>query len=41
VQEELVSGREVFDGDAHYAVEMLVDFVDAGLELLSENFLLF
>jgi len=41
VQKELVSSSEVFEGDPHYAVEMLVQVVDAGFELLPENFLFF
>jgi hypothetical protein len=41
VEEELVSCVEIFDGDAHYAVEMLIDFVDVRFELLPESLLLF
>ena len=40
VQKEVVAGGEIFDGDAHHAVEMLVDILNRGFEFLPENFLL-
>jgi len=41
VKEELVAGFEVFDGHAHHAVQVLVDIVNLGFELLPEYFLFF
>ena len=40
MQEIVVAGGEVFDGDSHHAVEVLVDVLNAGFEFLPENFLL-
>ncbi len=39
MQQVVVAGREVFDGDSHDAVEMLVDVLNAGLEFLPEDLL--
>ncbi len=39
VQEVVVAGGEVFDGDSHDAVEVLVDLLNPGFELLPEDFL--
>jgi hypothetical protein len=39
VKEELIAGFEVFDGDAHHAIEVLIDIVDGGFEFLPEDFL--
>jgi hypothetical protein len=36
----MVAAGEVFNGDAHHPVEMLVDLLNIGLKFLPENFLL-
>ena len=40
-QKEMVARGKIFNGHAHHAVEMLVDVVNSGFQLLPENFSLF
>ena len=40
VQQKVLARVEIFDSNAHHAVEMLVDILNLGLEFLPENLLL-
>jgi hypothetical protein len=40
VKEVVVAGSQIFDGDSHHAIEMLVDLRDADSEFLPENLML-
>jgi hypothetical protein len=40
MEEEMISAREVFDGDSHHTIEMLIDFMDLRFQFLPENLLL-
>ncbi len=41
VEKKVIAGRQVFDGDARNAVEMLIDIVNRGSQFLPEDLALF
>jgi hypothetical protein len=40
VQKEVIAGGEIFNGDSHHAVEVLINQLNFALKFLPENFLL-